>query len=145
MNTIPKTESAGGFVFNTNGGLLLVKEYGKYWGLPRGHVNEGEDKYKAAVREIEEETGLTDLEYIADLGSYSRSTFGEDGQPNNKELKIITFFYFKTIEFNLVPHDPDITDADWFEVNEARSKLINEDDINFFNRSIDKIRKLRET
>ena len=37
-----KTQSAGGVVLDAQGQILLVQEYGLYWGLPRGHVEPGE-------------------------------------------------------------------------------------------------------
>ena len=58
-----KTFSAGGIVINPAGKVLLVQEYGVYWGLPRGHIKKNELPVKAAVREIYEETGVSDLRH----------------------------------------------------------------------------------
>lgn len=38
----------------------LVLDYGRHWDFPKGHVEAGEDDLAAAVRELHEETGLTD-------------------------------------------------------------------------------------
>ena len=35
--------------------------------LPKGHIEKGEDPQTAALREVEEETGITDLEIIKEL------------------------------------------------------------------------------
>lgn len=56
--------SAGGVVFRRAGGdftVLLIKDSYRNWGFPKGHVEEGEDAAAAAVREINEETGLDHL------------------------------------------------------------------------------------
>ena len=56
--------SAGGVVFRrTPEGplVLLIKDSYRNWGFPKGHLEDGEDATMAAVREIGEETGLTDL------------------------------------------------------------------------------------
>lgn len=37
--------------------------------LPKGHIEPGESRDQAALREVGEETGLTKLEILADLGS----------------------------------------------------------------------------
>ncbi|MBI3959740.1 MAG: NUDIX domain-containing protein [Chloroflexi bacterium] len=37
--------------------------------LPKGHIDPGEDALTTALRETAEETGYTDLEILADLGS----------------------------------------------------------------------------
>jgi len=38
----------------------LLLDYGRHWDFPKGHVERGEDDLAAAVRELQEETGLTD-------------------------------------------------------------------------------------
>lgn len=53
-------EAAGGIVKNQNGDLLFIRRLGK-WDLPKGKVEEGESLEQAALREIEEETGLKEL------------------------------------------------------------------------------------
>lgn len=56
--------SAGGVVVRREGGrtlyLLIRDSYGN-WGFPKGHVEEGEHPEDAAMREVCEETGLTDV------------------------------------------------------------------------------------
>ena len=39
---------------------LLLRAFG-YWDFPKGIVEEGEDPIDTAIREVEEETGITDL------------------------------------------------------------------------------------
>lgn len=57
--------SAGGVVFRRgdDGGLefLLIRDPYENWGLPKGHVEGDETPVEAALREVAEETGLTDL------------------------------------------------------------------------------------
>ena len=49
--------------------LLLIRDsYGK-WGLPKGHVENGESSREAALREVREETGLTRLDPGPSLGT----------------------------------------------------------------------------
>ncbi|KPH15233.1 NUDIX hydrolase [Chryseobacterium sp. ERMR1:04] len=56
-------EAAGGLVNKENGDMLFIKRLGK-WDLPKGKMEKGESREESAVREIEEETGLTDLELL---------------------------------------------------------------------------------
>ncbi len=56
-------EAAGGIVNNSAGEILFIKRLGK-WDLPKGKVEKGESREESAVREIEEETGLTNVELV---------------------------------------------------------------------------------
>ena len=56
--------SAGGVVYRFSDGAplyLLIRDSYKNWGFPKGHVEEGEQPDGAALREVSEETGLSDL------------------------------------------------------------------------------------
>jgi 8-oxo-dGTP pyrophosphatase MutT (NUDIX family) len=54
-------EAGGGVVFNSRGEFLTIKRHG-IWDLPKGKLEKGEDFAMAALREVEEETGLKSLE-----------------------------------------------------------------------------------
>ena len=49
--------AAGGAVESENGELLLI-ELRHRWDLPKGHIEAGESESEAALREVEEETGV---------------------------------------------------------------------------------------
>jgi 8-oxo-dGTP pyrophosphatase MutT (NUDIX family) len=60
--------SAGGVVFRLVGvdgaavpHYLLIRDSYRNWGFPKGHLEAGEGPEGAAVREVEEETGLSGL------------------------------------------------------------------------------------
>jgi 8-oxo-dGTP pyrophosphatase MutT (NUDIX family) len=57
-------KSAGGVVVRPIEGqlhVLLIRDPYGNWGLPKGHLEEGEQAAEAALREVREETGLDDL------------------------------------------------------------------------------------
>jgi 8-oxo-dGTP pyrophosphatase MutT (NUDIX family) len=56
-------EAAGGVVNNPDGDILFIRRLGK-WDLPKGKMEKGESREESAIREIEEETGLSDVELI---------------------------------------------------------------------------------
>jgi hypothetical protein len=56
--------SAGGVIFRRHEGrvhVLLIRDAYQHWGLPKGHVEGVESAAEAALREVEEETGLCQL------------------------------------------------------------------------------------
>ena len=126
------TQSAGGVVINTNGEILVVNQKGTSWSLPKGHVEKGEDFLTAAKREIYEESGITKLEYISDLGSYQRYKIHDQGGEDKSELKTIHMFLFKTSESKLNPKDPENPEARWVKKEEVAKLLTHPKDREFF-------------
>jgi ADP-ribose pyrophosphatase YjhB (NUDIX family) len=61
--------SSGGVVFRRADAVefLLIRDPYDNWGLPKGHIEGGETPQQAALREVEEETGLCELEVVAQL------------------------------------------------------------------------------
>ncbi|MEQ8625230.1 MAG: NUDIX domain-containing protein [Vicingaceae bacterium] len=59
-------EAAGGLVKNKNGAYLFIYRLGK-WDLPKGKIEQGESAKVAAVREVEEECGISQLKLGKEL------------------------------------------------------------------------------
>ena len=74
--SVRKYKSAGGVVVDAAGERVLVLLRAERLGpdgrpevrLPKGHIEPGESRIQAALREVEEEAGLSGLETVADLG-----------------------------------------------------------------------------
>lgn len=60
--------AAGGVVVNGGTVLILHRPGRDEVRLPKGHVEPGEALQEAALREVSEESGYTNLEVVADLG-----------------------------------------------------------------------------
>ena len=56
-----QVDAGGGLVSNRRGDFLLIKRSG-LWDLPKGHQEPDEDIRTTALREVEEETGISGLE-----------------------------------------------------------------------------------
>ena len=55
-----EVNAAGGLVTNSRGEFLLIRRSG-LWDLPKGHQEPGEAIETTALREVEEETGISGL------------------------------------------------------------------------------------
>ena len=126
------TKSAGGIVLNVDKKILIVNQNYDSWSLPKGHIDPGETALEAAKREIYEESGITKLEYIKDLGLYKRFKIGLDGKDDQKELKTIQLFLFKTKQLELKPIDPMNPEARWGSVDEVYNLLTHQIDKDYF-------------
>ena len=127
-----QTESAGGIVVNSAGRILVFSQHGTSWSLPKGHIEEGEDPLTAARREIREESGITLLDYVKELGSYQRYKISATGGEDRAELKTIHMFLFTTTEEALRPIDSDNPEALWVEQTAVAELLTHPEDKAFF-------------
>ncbi len=60
---LPVIQAAGGIVWNAERHLLMIYRRGK-WDLPKGKIEAGESIETAALREVEEESGIGKLRLI---------------------------------------------------------------------------------
>ena len=128
-----KTESAGGVVKNKEGKILVISQHGTSWSLPKGHIEQGEDSLGASKREIEEESGITDLTFVKELGTYERFKIRKDGKGEDTfELKVIHMFLYTTNENKLKPVDPENPEARWVDAQQVAELLTHPKDKEFF-------------
>lgn len=69
-----KIIAAGGIVRNENDEILLIFRRGK-WDLPKGKLDQGEEIPACALREVQEETGLTEITLGEFIGTTTHEYF----------------------------------------------------------------------
>jgi 8-oxo-dGTP pyrophosphatase MutT (NUDIX family) len=94
-------KAAGGLVKNKRDQVLFIYRFDK-WDLPKGKIEKGEKKKHAAIREVEEECGISGLKIINKLPR----TF-HIFQRNERETLKITYWYAMESNFKdeLVPQE----------------------------------------
>jgi len=127
-----RRHSAGGVVTNPEGKVLVVSQHGRSWSLPKGHIDPGENALAAAKREIYEESGISELELVRELGTYERYRIGLTGRDDRAELKVITMFLFRTTEIETNPIDPKNPEAIWVDRKKVARMLTHKRDREFF-------------
>ena len=136
---VKETSSAGGVIINSKGEILVVSQKGTSWSLPKGHIESGEESMEAARREVYEETGIKNLEFIKDLGSYQRYKIDSVNGEDRSERKTITMYLFRTVENNLSPIDSENPEARWVQKELVAELLTHPKDKEFFFSIINKI------
>jgi 8-oxo-dGTP pyrophosphatase MutT (NUDIX family) len=91
--------SAGVVLFRADphspgGRVFLLLDYGRYWDYPKGHVEAGEDDLTAALRELDEETGIADAAIVPDF-RHDITYFFRD-RKKGLIRKTVTFFLAST-------------------------------------------------
>lgn len=110
------------------------------WLFPKGHIDEGEDDETAARREIAEETGLTKLELIDDLGTYERYAINKDGSDNLERLKSIHMFLFSAEPGAVLVPTLEIEEARWVSLSKIIDEIGNAKDKAWFVSVFERVR-----
>ena len=122
-------KSAGAVVFRRENGKIhyLLLRYPvsstnpkkQYWGFSKGHMEKGEGLEETATREIREETGLADIEFVREFQSREKYFFTRD---KKKICKTVTFFLAETKTRKVVISSEHL-DFKWLPYKEAFKKL----------------------
>lgn len=84
-------KAAGGKVLNTNNEVLFIYRFNK-WDLPKGKLEKGESISECAIREVEEECGITNLQIVQPL----ETTYHIYQEKGNTILKTTYWFLMHT-------------------------------------------------
>lgn len=117
---LPVAEAAGGLVYNNKREILFIYRNSK-WDLPKGGLEKGETFEEAAIREVEEETGVQDLE----IRGFIAKTYHVFKRNDKFKLKI-TYWYEMYTEYKgeLVPQaKEDIKKAKWKNFEKSQKAL----------------------
>jgi 8-oxo-dGTP pyrophosphatase MutT (NUDIX family) len=110
--------SSGGAVISFREGtafVALIATRGRTrWGLPKGAVSEGETSEQAALREVNEETGLT-ANIVKPLDTIEYF-FRASGTLIRKR---VDFYLMMFTSGELTPQLSEVDDVEWVELSEA--------------------------
>jgi len=105
-------KAAGGLVINPKKEILFIFRRG-FWDLPKGKMDPGEKKKQTAIREVQEETGVKDLQ----IGKKLITTRHAYRLSNGKRALKKSFWYkMKAPDQELIPQsEEDIEKAKWLK------------------------------
>ena len=122
LRTVDET-SAGGLVVDRELGRAAVigrldRRGRLLWSLPKGHIEAGETAEQAAVREVEEETGIIGR-VVAPLGTID-FWFVADG---NRVHKTVHHYLLVRVGGELSDEDIEVAEVAWVPIEELESRL----------------------
>ena len=115
--------SAGAIILREVQGELKIalaqhQRTDKNWVLPKGHVEAGETIEEAALRDIQEESGLDNVQLIKHLGSFIRESVKSNGDVVQKTIHFFLAYALKNNQ-SPIPTDLLFTEVGWFKPGEA--------------------------
>ncbi|RTY91835.1 NUDIX hydrolase [Flavobacterium sp. GT3R68] len=119
---IPVNKAGGGLVYNKKGEVLFIFRNGK-WDLPKGGIEKKEEIENTAIREVEEETGVTGLRIKRKL----QKTYHVFKRNGVYKLKIVHWFEMET-DFEGTPlgqADEGIEKVEWKNPAQIQEALQN--------------------
>ena len=113
-------ETSCGVVLVNFGSVLLLQYPQGHWGFPKGHYEAKDGVYQqTALRELEEETGISEVEMLEDWRMRTFYTFNRKGRKVEKE---VFWFIGETEEYDIkLSHEH--RNFMWLEWDDAESQL----------------------
>jgi len=122
---VNKEFSAGAVIFKRKGPeilfLVIYSARNEIWGFPKGHLEYGETEKDTALREIKEETGLDNLQFIEGFIEKAAYETISKRLPFKGEIieKYVTYFLCETMDRDVVVDGREIADYKFLSINEA--------------------------
>ena len=115
-------EAAGGLVYNNENQILMIFRNNK-WDLPKGKLEQNENIKECAIREVQEECGVTGLSIV----SFLKDTY-HTYEINGKKILKRTYWFAMNTDFkgSLVPETEEgITEVVWVDKDQLAEKINN--------------------
>lgn len=122
LSLLPNVIAAGGKVYNTKGDILFIFRNGK-WDLPKGKAESKETINQTALREVEEETGVSGLSITKPL----EITYHIFKRLDRYQIKVTYWFkMYSEFDGELIPQEKEgITKVKWIPASNLKKVLSN--------------------
>lgn len=115
MQVVRVEQAAGGVLLNEAHEVLMIYK-NHHWDLPKGHIEAGESPEAAALREVNEETGVQDIT----LGQRLHKTYHLFRIKRKRVLKISYWYAMRAPKVSLTPQlEEGIERAEWLSMDAA--------------------------
>lgn len=133
--TLPYRRGVGIMLVNAQQQIFMAQRLdmrSEAWQMPQGGIDEGEDAQTAALRELGEETSITNVKILAQSKDWLRYDLPEDLIPQlwggkfrgQEQWWFLMQFLGEDSEVNLATEHPEFSQWKWVAVEEAPRLIV---------------------
>ena len=135
-NNLPLRSGVGIVVLNEKNQVFIAKRIDNpknFWQMPQGGVDEGEEYYDAAIRELKEETSIKTISLIKEidglttylLPNYLVGIIWKGKYKGQKQKWFIVRFNGEETEININTKNPEFLDWKWVNIDDLTNEIVN--------------------
>ena len=128
FKNLPLRNGVGIIVLNEENKVFVARRIDNpknFWQMPQGGVNEGENYFNAALRELEEETGIKEIELISEIDEMMTYELPEHllgiiwkGKYKGQKQKWFLMRYLgNDDDINIKTNNPEFLDWKWIDLD----------------------------
>ena len=128
-NNLPLRNGVGIVVLNNQNKIFVAKRIDNpknFWQMPQGGVDEGEDYYEAALRELKEETSIVSVELIQEISkkltyilpNHLVGIIWKGRFKGQKQKWFVMRFLGNEKEINIKTKHPEFLDWKWINIDD---------------------------
>ena len=133
---LPLRTGVGIVVLNNQNKIFVAKRIDNpknFWQMPQGGVDEGEDYYEAALRELKEETSIVSVELVQEISkkltyilpNHLVGIIWKGRFKGQKQKWFVMRFLGNESEINIKTKHPEFLDWKWIDIDELPKIAVN--------------------
>ncbi len=132
---LPLRSGVGVVVLNNQNKVFVAKRIDNpknFWQMPQGGIDEGEDYYQAALRELEEETSIKNVDLVKEIEGYTTYDLPDNllgiiwrGRYKGQKQKwFIVKFKGSEKEINIKTKNPEFIEWKWIDIQNLTKEVV---------------------
>ena len=134
-SNLPLRSGVGIVVLNEKNQIFVAKRIDNpknYWQMPQGGIDEGEDFYQAALRELEEETSIKSVKLMKEIEKFTTyhlpdhllGIIWKGRFKGQKQKWFIVKFNGDEKEININTKTPEFLDWKWINIDNLTNEVV---------------------